>query len=138
MDCPYSYSIIPYMTDKKRDSQEQKDRKNKRATLWRKNNPQRNRENHSRWRLKRRVAVLKYYSKNEKPFCKCCGESQLEFLAIDHIKGFRNSGVKREIRGGTNVVEWLIKNNFPIGFQVLCHNCNLAKGFYGKCPHQQI
>ena len=32
---------------------------------------------------------------------------------------------------------WMIKNNFPKGFQVLCHNCNLAKGFYGKCPHEK-
>ena len=23
---------------------------------------------------------------------------------------------------------WIIKNNFPKGFQVLCHNCNYAKG----------
>lgn len=33
--------------------------------------------------------------------------------------------------------EWQRKNNYPKGFQVLCHNCNLAKGFYGKCPHQK-
>ena len=26
---------------------------------------------------------------------------------------------------------------YPPGYQVLCHNCNLAKGFYGSCPHQK-
>ena len=31
---------------------------------------------------------------------------------------------------------WLIENKFPAGIQILCHNCNLAKGFYGACPHQ--
>ena len=30
-----------------------------------------------------------------------------------------------------------IKNNFPKGFQILCHNCNIAKGHYGKCPHEK-
>jgi hypothetical protein len=30
----------------------------------------------------------------------------------------------------------LIKNNFPDGFQVLCHNCNMSIGLYGYCPHQ--
>ena len=24
---------------------------------------------------------------------------------------------------------------FPLGYRVLCHNCNLARGFYGYCPH---
>jgi len=32
---------------------------------------------------------------------------------------------------------WLKRNYFPTGFQLLCHNCNLAKGFYGKCPHDE-
>jgi len=32
---------------------------------------------------------------------------------------------------------WLKKNNFPKGFQVLCMNCNFAKGKLGKCPHQK-
>ena len=27
------------------------------------------------------------------------------------------------------------KNNYPEGFQVLCSNCNFAKGKYGSCPH---
>jgi hypothetical protein len=22
-------------------------------------------------------------------------------------------------------------------YQLLCHNCNMAKGFYGLCPHQE-
>jgi hypothetical protein len=29
-------------------------------------------------------------------------------------------------------------NEFPDGFQVLCHNCNLAKGYYGECPHNSL
>ena len=29
---------------------------------------------------------------------------------------------------------WLIKNDFPPGYQVLCFNCNYAKTAFGKCP----
>lgn len=85
---------------------------------------------------KRRLEVLKHYG-GDPPKCHCCGESIYEFLSIDHING---GGYKhrKEIGGyfGRNFYKWLVKNNFPDGFQVLCHNCNLAKGFYGKCPHE--
>ena len=37
---------------------------------------------------------------------------------------------------GTSLVIWIKKNNFPKGFQILCHNCNQTKGYYGKCPHE--
>ncbi len=36
--------------------------------------------------------------------------------------------------------KWVIENNFPKGFQILCHNCNYAKGIKrnkNKCPHQK-
>ena len=81
-----------------------------------------------------RLTILQYYSA-EKPFCACCGEGMIEFLAIDHMD---NNGAehRREIGGGTKIYQWLKQNDYPEGFQVLCHNCNLAKGFYGKCPHQ--
>jgi hypothetical protein len=31
---------------------------------------------------------------------------------------------------------WLVKNNFPKEFQILCHNCNFAKFRLGTCPHE--
>ena len=42
--------------------------------------------------------------------------------------------------GGANLMHWIIVNNFPTGFQILCHNCNFAKGIVrnnNKCPHQK-
>jgi len=79
---------------------------------------------------KQRLMVLEAYGN----CCQCCGESVYEFLAIDHVNG---DGAKhRKEIGERNLYRWLIKNNFPSGFQVLCHNCNFAKGHYGKCPHQ--
>ena len=72
---------------------------------------------------------------NGVPQCSCCGELEMVFLTIDHIDGrekyehkYRNAGYK--------LYAWLIKNNFPDGFQILCWNCNWAKHRLGSCPHQ--
>lgn len=82
-----------------------------------------------------RLLVLQYYSA-QIPFCACCGEKEIKFLAIDHIEGGGNKHRKSVKSGsGSNFYRWLLRNDFPKGFQVLCHNCNLAKGFYGECPH---
>ena len=65
--------------------------------------------------------------------CACCGADTLEFLAIHHING--DGGEHRKTATMT-IVSWLIKNNFPTGFQILCHNCHAALHFYGYCPHK--
>lgn len=77
-----------------------------------------------------RNIVLNHYGNQ----CACCGEAQKEFLGIDHMNGGGNVHRKQI---GHQLYHWLIKNRFPPGFQILCHNCNLAKGFYGRCPHQR-
>lgn len=82
-------------------------------------------------------AVLEAYGGK----CACCGESEQAFLCIDHIE---NNGAvhrleigqgKRKIGSGSVIYRWLVKNNFPQGFQILCANCNLAKQSLGYCPH---
>jgi len=80
----------------------------------------------------RRLKVLAHYSCG-KLVCNCCGEGQYEFLCIDHIDSNGNTH-RREVKTNT-IYQWLITNYYPDGFQVLCHNCNMAKGFYGQCPH---
>ena len=97
-----------------------------------------------------RLKVLQYYSKHlsksDIPCCWCCGENfHIDFLAVDHITGRKemDSELKLVKLGysssmvGTTLLTWIIKNNFPEGFKILCHNCNSAKGFYGKCPHEK-
>lgn len=87
--------------------------------------------------------VLQEYSKGV-PKCKCCGVKGKEFLAIDHINGRKQMDTEPELRKigysskliGYALWLWIRKNNFPKGFQVLCHNCNYAKGVLGKCPHK--
>ena len=82
-----------------------------------------------------RIEVLSNYS-DGKFECECCKENNIEFLCIDHITG---GGVKhrKEVGGGNNLYRWLKNNNFPKGFRVLCHNCNMSLGLYGYCPHKK-
>jgi len=76
-----------------------------------------------------RAEVLAHYN-NE---CACCQEGHSAFLGVDHIEG--GGRQHRKTLKGTSFYKWLIEKLFPAGFQVLCHNCNMAKGFYGVCPH---
>jgi hypothetical protein len=70
--------------------------------------------------------------------CACCGESILEFLAIDHEAGGGNEHRKAiGIFGGVEFYRWLKAHNWPAGFRVLCHNCNMAIGIWGFCPHEK-
>lgn len=84
-----------------------------------------------------RYIVLKHYSKKDLPECTCCGEKELKFLSIDHVNGGGNAHRKTIANGkGGNLAYWLLRNELPEGYQTLCHNCNMAKGFYGACPHK--
>lgn len=84
----------------------------------------------------RKLVVTKYGGA-----CKCCGESRLEFLAIDHKNG--DGASERRKLFGTNTTRttvWYLKlKREPKrrDLQVLCHNCNIAIGLYGYCPHQE-
>jgi hypothetical protein len=65
--------------------------------------------------------------------CQCCGEDRDEFLAIDHING---DGAEHRKQVREPMYAWLKRNGYPSGFRVLCHNCNMARGLYGCCPHE--
>lgn len=79
------------------------------------------------WKKLRREALSRYGGS-----CACCGESRYEFLALDHINGGGN-----KLRGGNlRNEEWARRNGWPPVLRVLCHNCNMARGFYGVCPHE--
>lgn len=69
--------------------------------------------------------------------CACCGETQIEFLTIDHIHGGGHQHCKM-LKGDFYV--HLRRERFPgkgKEYQVLCMNCNFAKGKFGLCPHQR-
>jgi len=82
-------------------------------------------------RLAIRKVVISYYSGGT-DVCACCGEGHIEFLSIDHIGG--GGGKHRKAVG--NFYAWILREDFPPGFRVLCHNCNQALGLFGACPHE--
>ncbi len=112
---------------------------------WRANNKEKYKENYTNYNILNREKIKKYCKDHHKEkrmivlnhyglSCKCCNESNIEFLCIDHIYGGGNEH-RREING--NLYKWIIKNNFPDFFRTLCHNCNHSLGAYGYCPHEK-
>lgn len=70
--------------------------------------------------------------------CKCCGEQNVMFLCVDHVK---NDGYQhRKEMEGKHLYIWLEKRGFPQDdFQLLCYNCNMGKRLNkGVCPHKGI
>lgn len=109
--------------------------RNKQSTKWRADNLERSREQ-SNASAKRKYAslrksVLQAYGGK----CTCCNETHPAFLVVDHIPGGGRAHL-RELGGSGAFLlyRWLSKNNYPQGFQILCHNCNFAKS-NGGCPH---
>jgi hypothetical protein len=133
------------------------EKEKKRVAEWKENNPDASKiwrktyyEKHKEEIAKRhskqvdeiRLQVLRHYGGN-KPKCACCGETIILFLSIDHINNNGNkqrkalSGSKH---AGTPFYRWLIKNNYPEGYQVLCMNCNWGRSRTPDkmCPHKTL
>jgi hypothetical protein len=81
--------------------------------------------------IKKRNAIFKAYGNK----CKICGTDIQEFLQIDHIDG---GGNKHRRSLSMSFYDWLIKNNFPNGFQILCANCNQEKHQHRKATPDKI
>ena len=73
--------------------------------------------------------------------CRCCGESRLHFLSLDHIydDGAKQRGGGKGCGGGEHFYRAIVKNgqlDRPKDLQVLCWNCQMGKRFgYGFCLH---
>lgn len=136
-----SLRVVAYNKDRYENNQENQIAS---ATEWRKNNAQKRRTScQIRYASLREEVVAAYGG-----CCQCCGETEPDFLCIDHINNdgylYRKS-VKNPETGkytktgphtGDRLLRWLIRNDFPEGFQVLCHNCNHSKKKHGICIHQ--
>lgn len=90
-------------------------------------------------RIERQTALKdKLYAAYGGYKCACCGETEPKFLSFDHIE---NNGCKMRKNGqplgGESFYLWLIRNDFPKDYQVLCMNCNHGKSRNGGiCPHK--
>ena len=84
-----------------------------------------------RYALLRKKKVLTHYG-NGILACVRCGFSDIRALSIDHIEGDGTQHRKNRTQGGTNFYAWLVRNNYPSGFQTLCMNCNWIKRVENK------
>lgn len=96
-----------------------------RGTRWQDTHYERHRELQNEWfrnfRNKIKLEVLNHYSDGTN-ICKDCRTSDIRILTIDHIHG-GGSEHRRELKTG-NFYLWLKQNNYPEGYEVVCHNCN--------------
>jgi 5-methylcytosine-specific restriction endonuclease McrA len=129
---------------------EHRDQCNEYTRLYRKRHPKRVRQRNQEYSLKHPEYQREYYQKNRVRVlarmaalhvrrrewilakyggrCACCGSPY--DLEIDHIVPWDGTTPRR----GNNLVKWIVNNNFPDMFQLLCSNCNTAKGRGKECP----
>ena len=78
-------------------------------------------------RAKNKRRVFEHYGER----CACCGTT--EDLVIDHVNGDGKEH-RAEIGDASHIIYgWLIKNDFPPGFQALCRQCNTSKRGGDRC-----
>ena len=88
-----------------------------------------------KYRAKLKIEMLEAFGWK----CQCCGEDHPYFLSLDHIN---KDGNKHRAEYGNSSNNNLIiadakREGWPKDrYQLLCMNCNTAKGYYGECPHQ--
>lgn len=110
------------------------DRNRRRARRWKTGVAER--EQHRQRTKRLRMRVISAYG----GACACCGETNYEFLAIDHVGGggARERRTVPALSGTYSFCKHIEALGFPSCYRVLCHNCNMARGFYGRCPHESI
>ena len=94
---------------------------------WCKEHPDQYRAKKREQSHRRKIKALTHYSPNLR--CQHCGFSDVRALSIDHINNDGYSHRKKLGRRGGAIYCWLITNNFPPGYQVLCMNCQFIKRF---------
>ncbi len=108
---------------------------------WRKANPERYKTMKKAAELKVKTEAMIHYSNADPPRCVCCGETEIMFLSLDHIKDDGYIQKRKDSHDGKNRIAgyyyWLKRNNYPAGLQTLCMNCNFGKRLNGgTCPHK--
>ncbi len=74
--------------------------------------------------------------------CRCCGETLVEFLTLDHVNGDGAEHRKSNPNAATgrNFYLWLKRKGYPqeLNLRILCMNCNFSRGTHGYCPHEKV
>lgn len=103
-----------------------------RQKRYRQADPEKIRKQDRERRLRLKLLVISAYGGR----CACCGETEPEFLSIDHVNG---GGTKhRKKVGFSGTVYRLCRDlGFPAEYQILCFNCNFSKSRGGVCVHKR-
>jgi hypothetical protein len=120
------------------EGEEYKKRQRERYARLSMSQKERRRERARRHNDKLKREALEHYGG---AFCRCCGETEILMLALDHVE---NNGAahRKSLTGKTRSMPtlsyvWAKKNNWPPIFQVTCFNCNWARHWNnGICPHE--
>jgi len=68
--------------------------------------------------------------------CTCCSETRIAFLEIHHPNGDGKADRERFRGNSLTFYQWLSKNKYPLGYEILCANCHKALHGEGICPHK--
>ncbi len=104
---------------------------------WIRNNIRYNRDRQRERTQMLRMMCLTHYARDGEIMCECCGESELDFMTLDHP---RNDGAKHRDKlgmSGPMFYRWLIKHKFSKKLRILCFNCNISRSMRGSCPHDR-
>ena len=82
-------------------------------------------------RLNKVKVVMWYSNPRGCVVCNNCGNQDIDVLCLDHLYGYGNKHRKEVGTQGSGFYHWIIRNNYPSGFQILCHNCNVKKSRIG-------
>lgn len=113
---------------------------------WRELHPDRVRENNREYHKENRAEQLERFRERDQASrlealaayggqCRCCGERGWRFLALDHVDDDGHVHRAAGKKSGYTFHRKLKLEGYPNYIQILCHNCNVAKGLYGFCPH---
>lgn len=70
-----------------------------------------------------KVKIIEHYT-GGKNCCSRCGINDIRVLDIDHIE---NNGAEERRISGNNLIHKIFLSGFPVGYQILCRNCNWIK-----------
>ena len=97
-----------------------------RSKKWIKENYEYYRKENKRRSQENKYAALTFYSNSDVPKCICCGEMNINVLALDHINN--NAKEDNSNRGGqAGVFRRALKLKDKTQYQTLCYNCNWKK-----------
>lgn len=86
-----------------------------------------------KYRMKLRSQVIEVLGGR----CACCGETQHEWLHVDH-KNKDGKKHRNEVGRSTALYRDILANPARYELRVLCANCHNAITSFGYCPHERL